>query len=538
MGNLIEFFFQLKGMKIRVLCFDDIIRISSFLPLDSFIEVSDYVRASNGTFYYNNDNKALFFSFSSGLDQDKLLTISNEVEEEAESWVKEAPIIPNSVVNNDLWNYVWVLHRFFCLQVFRTEPDCSHIEDPKSKICNLSFRDLVCVLDDLMWYKPDFVCSFLKVIKEFYITDDGLCESNDSMQNTGEHRPIISQPPLLSYFILEFHKYTKNFDVITEWYPLLKKNIEWWEKNRLDKEIGLFVLDDTIENICTETDIGRSERFYIDYSSPDYKILDSSTRRKVIPVDLNSQMADLYQNVGVMAILVEDFEYNVHCFSQADTLQNRVQEFLWDEDTQFFYDFDLDTNAFIKVKTSAAFWTLFGGTATKTQGKILHDAILDKSQFWSEFPIGSVPLNSELVEKEILTPRTYLSNNIWFIIGLKRNNFHITVSQLAIKTLTYLGRNFSMDQKIFDYYPANSYSLSVFNKGNFDKFPKENRLEYFPIHSLVYRGILGAEVLDEGISFVPDWLTIDSTIKFSIFYDGKKHECYLDKFHQKLLNLP
>ena len=155
-------------MKIRVLCFDDIIRISSFLPLDSFIEVSDYVRASNGTFYYNNDNKALFFSFSSGLDQDKLLTISNEVEEEAESWVKEAPIIPNSVVNNDLWNYVWVLHRFFCLQVFRTEPDCSHIEDPKSKICNLSFRDLVCVLDDLMWYKPDFVCSFLKVIKEFY----------------------------------------------------------------------------------------------------------------------------------------------------------------------------------------------------------------------------------------------------------------------------------------------------------------------------------------------------------------------------------
>jgi len=88
-GNLIEFFFQLKGMKIRVLCFDDIIRISSFLPLDSFIEVSDYVRASNGTFYYNNDNKALFFSFSSGLDQDKLLTISMKLKKKRNLGLKK-----------------------------------------------------------------------------------------------------------------------------------------------------------------------------------------------------------------------------------------------------------------------------------------------------------------------------------------------------------------------------------------------------------------------------------------------------------------
>ncbi len=538
-GNLIELFYQLKGMKIRILCFNNLLKIYSKLPVRAFIKESEYIRTINASII-DSDN-AIYFSFNPGLEKEMLIKISNEVEAEAENWIKNAPLVPNSIVNNDLWFYVWALHRLFCSGLLPLQSSCAWAYELESKYCTVSFRDLVSILDDLMWYRPDLVGIMLKNLKEKYINEDGLCEAVEfaDLHASGDRsgKPVISQPPVFSYFILEFYKYTKDFEVIHDWFPLFKRNIEWWENNRLDSELGLFVLEGKIEDICAELGLGPSERFYIDYSHEDIKILDKTSTRKVIPVDLNSQMADLYQNVGVMANLIGDDECTVHCFQQADLLQNRVKEFLWDNDTKFFYDYDLISKSFIKIKTSAAFWTLFGGTATKTQSKILHDAIKDPNQFWTEFPIGSLPMDSPLIGKGISVSKTSLANNVWIIIGLKRNNFHSTVSEIAQKCLRYMGRSFEIDQKIYEYYPSNSYNRNLFGKTEFDKMPRENKLEAFPIHSLVYRAILGAEILDEGISFVPDWLTIDSTIKFSIFYSNKKQDCYLDKFERKMLTL-
>ncbi len=534
-GNLIELFYQLKGMKIRVLCFNNIIKIYSKLPVRPFIKESDYIKTINASIF--DSENALYFSFNSGLDKDAIIKISNEVEAEAENWIKNAPLVPNSVVNSDLWNYVWALHKLFCSGMLPLQSSCAWAYELESKYCSFIFRDLVSILDDLMWYRPDLVGIVLKNLKEKYINEDGFCESVGFTEQSVSSKPIVSQPPVFSYFILEFYKYTKDFEIINDWYPLFKRNIEWWENHRLNTELGLFVLQGKIEDICAELGLGPSERFYFDYSSEEIKPFDNNTIRKVIPVDLNSQMADLYQNVGVMANLMEDDEYTTHCFQQADLLQNRVKEFLWDEDSKFFYDYDLETKSFIKIKTSAAFWTLFGGTATKTQSKFLHDAIRDPKQFWTEFPIGSLPMDSPLISKGISVSKTSLANNIWIIIGLKRNNFQSTVAEIAQKCLRYMGRTFEIDQKVYEYYPSNSYNRNIFGKTMFDRMPRENKLEAIPIHSLVYRAILGAEILDEGISFVPDWLTIDSTIKFSIFYSNKKQDCYLDKFERKMLTL-
>ncbi len=61
-------------------------------------------------------------------------------------------------------------------------------------------------------------------------------------------------------------------------------------------------------------------------------------------------------------MMLEDPDASTY-FEKAESLQDNVQKWLWDPNTQFFYDYDLDQQVIQPVKTAAAFYALFGGIA-------------------------------------------------------------------------------------------------------------------------------------------------------------------------------
>jgi len=49
--------------------------------------------------------------------------------------------------------------------------------------------------------------------------------------------------------------------------------------------------------------------------------------------------------------------------------------------------------------------------------------------------------------------------------------------------------------------------------------------------------LLGAEILDDSINFVPDWSVLNKEVNFSFYYRGKKVETYLSKMDKKMVTI-
>ncbi len=182
-----------------------------------------------------------------------------------------------------------------------------------------------------------------------------------------------------------------------------------------------------------------------------------------------------------------------------------MQKWLWDPNTQFFYDYDLDQQVIQPVKTAAAFYALFGGIAKKSQASSLIDHLTNPNEFWTGLPIPSVAIDDPFYSQELWQGPVSIDQDFWLIIGLQRYNLNTTVVQLSEKILQYLNNSFNLYRSVFEFYPPMSYNMQGLSfQGNAHN-ARELHLGNTPLHSIFFRGILGGEILDDSINFIPDW---------------------------------
>ena len=58
---------------------------------------------------------------------------------------------------------------------------------------------------------------------------------------------------------------------------------------------------------------------------------------------------------------------------------------------------------------------------------------------------------------------------------------------------------------------------------------RELHLGNTPLHSIFFRGILGGEILDDSINFIPDWTILKKDVNFSFYYRRKKIDTFADR---------
>lgn len=76
--------------------------------------------------------------------------------------------------------------------------------------------------------------------------------------------------------------------------------------------------------------------------------------------------------------------------AQAEKKRQTIHAVLWDEKDGFFYDRDIRDGKQIRVKSGAAFITLWAGVATQEQADILvRQHLTNPDEFWTEYPIAS-----------------------------------------------------------------------------------------------------------------------------------------------------
>ncbi len=468
-------------------------------------------------------------------------TFFKDIVKIGQDWIKNIPTT-NQYVNEELWDLVWVLERIghkptIVQNVQYNLPQKIKTDDGKKESIP-SLSEILNVVEDLSWYDLELAKSYLKNgITFYYQKDTGVIKNRFWDKEKESNNYNLSSPPIWSHLVLETAKLTGKNELITDLYPILKNNIEWWEKNRYNQEYQLFGAKMNALSFEYECNHSRTPRFRKRYNGNKWEEIEEKEERDLLLIDLNAQMCDYYQNMGVLGMIFGDSNANSY-FQKAQKLQERADEVLWDEKGQFYYDFDIKMNCRQPMKTITGFWPLFGGLALKSRISPLMKHLTNQEEFWSEIPIPSIALNEKKHQSQIWDGSVVISQNLWIILGLKRYNLNNIAAQLTKKIFHYLNNSYDLYQGIYHYYPPMSYNINSIKDSEGQNVNLNNYdYHHLPIHSLFYQGMLGVEVLDESINFVPDWTALDKEINFSFYYRREKYDEYLSKMDKKIVEI-
>lgn len=125
-----------------------------------------------------------------------------------------------------------------------------------------------------------------------------------------------------------------------------------------------------------------------------------------------------------------------------DDLKDRMKkteeafEKLWDAYSGQYYSRNFTTHKLIKVPSIGTLLPLYSGAITKERADKLVELLTDNKQFWSRYPVPSVPVKSEWFHQHRYWQGPTWINTNWLIVnGLKRLGFDKEAGHIQEQTI-------------------------------------------------------------------------------------------------------
>ncbi|CAJ0928868.1 unnamed protein product, partial [Mesorhabditis belari] len=183
-----------------------------------------------------------------------------------------------------------------------------------------------------------------------------------------------SQPPVLAWCVHAYYKATKDTEFIAQLLPTLRKEMAFFENNRVYKEehwIGSlyrYVVSadgprpesyredvESAHHLCEESEKRRlwgdiaaaaesgrdfSARWF-ESSGPHAGKMSGTRTSQLIPVELNAIIYANYRMMGELCDSTGDIDGAKRCAHLADRLKQAIKQILWNEELGCWFDFDL-----------------------------------------------------------------------------------------------------------------------------------------------------------------------------------------------------
>lgn len=131
-----------------------------------------------------------------------------------------------------------------------------------------------------------------------------------------------------------------------------------------------------------------------------------------------------------------------HELEQQMKKSEKAFEDLWDPYTGQYYSRDFITHRLLKVPSIATLLPLYAGTISKDRAKHLVELLEDKDAFGLEYPVPSVPKNSEWFQPKRYWQGPSWVNTNWLIIqGLLNYGYKDQAAALKSSTLAMIERS-------------------------------------------------------------------------------------------------
>ncbi|MBO5222648.1 MAG: hypothetical protein J6C26_10080 [Clostridia bacterium] len=212
------------------------------------------------------------------------------------------------------------------------------------------------------------------------------------------------KPPVWAWAMERMDRNCPDDRFLKKMYPKLVLNENFWRTQRFREEDGLF--------FYSTSEQGKMRLTYIGWESglDDSIRFDDGAIEYMYPLDLNCFMISFYKSMQYLALrqnLTEDAE---KWAAREKELTARVQQVMWCEEDQCFWDWNFKEKDFARVLTPAAFMPLWVGIATPAQAAALEALAADKEKLYPCMPTVSK-------DHPKMNPTGYWRGSVWMNVA-------------------------------------------------------------------------------------------------------------------------
>lgn len=253
-----------------------------------------------------------------------------------------------------------------------------------------------------------------------------------------------TQPPIVAWAVWKQFELSENEAFLEEMYPHLGEYLQWFERNRKNRNglYGWYVRAD--EDPIKAARGGESGMD----NSPRFDQVSSMTA-----VDLCSYIAAEYLVMKKMAKKLGYSHDVARWHRRQQSIIGLANELLWDDEDRFYYDLDHDGNPIV-LKTPAGLLALHGALADHDRAEALRTHLMNPMEFWTFFPVPSVARDEDAYSNDMWRGPTWLNINMLMFYALQQYGFLEEARLLARMTIDEASRWYQNTGCIFEFYDS------------------------------------------------------------------------------------
>ena len=248
---------------------------------------------------------------------------------------------------------------------------------------------------------PELAKNNIRAMFDYQLPDGMIidCIHTDSSENNARD----SKPPLISWAVDEIFTHTKDTAFVREMYPQLMDYYNWWYTKRDHDKNGMCEFgstDGTLEAAAWESGMDNAIRF------DDAKMLKNDPYEDAWSLDQES--VDLNSYLALESKLLKKFSSLLGVTFDAPDYSDRVADYFFDNENNFFFDRRLDGGSFINEMGCEAYTPLWTKVATSEQVAKMLPILQDTAKFSTYIPFPTIAADNPKYD-----PKGYWRGPIW-----------------------------------------------------------------------------------------------------------------------------
>ena len=257
----------------------------------------------------------------------------------------------------------------------------------------------------------------------------------------GRHSSGFTQPPTLALAIREVDRLAHDASWVQGLLPKVEAYLQWDEDNRNSPNgLPCWAIESNPNCRSGESGLDNASRF------------DAATRMEA--VDFASFLSLEWEILGQLYQQINDSDGAARCQQRRDAINAKIRERLWDPDSSFFRDWDLENDRFCPVMAVTGFLPLICGAATEEQVRHLLAHLENPETFGTPLALPSVARNDPTYEKDMWRGPVWV--NMVYLIALGFERYGLT--DTAVKLRRDMVREIEKQQQslgtFFEYFDA------------------------------------------------------------------------------------
>ncbi len=257
------------------------------------------------------------------------------------------------------------------------------------------------------------------------------------------HGPVsnITQPPVLALAAKLVFEKSGDIEWLRKLHPKIEACVKWDFLHRDSDGEGLaeWMIEDNPICRSGESGMDNSPRF------DEATLLDA--------VDFNSFLALECEVLAEMALLLDKSSEHAYWSFHHQRLCLLINQRLWSDTDEFYFDYDLKKNQRTDIWSSAGFLPLVCGACTQEQAEKLVKALDDPGLFGTPFPIPSIAVKSaRFYSKDMWRGPVWININWLVVLGLERYGFQDAADALRQITIQSIERAHQAHGVFFEFF--------------------------------------------------------------------------------------